>query len=568
MATANSSAPTGPHLSPRYSPDGHSSPKSRRSAARGAVTSPWTQVVRGESESITAAPSSPVSSQEQIVVSSDCSPTKATSDSPASPEDSSQVEAQLESSDNGNGNAGKRPAWNKPSNGVAEVGPVMGASSWPALSESARASAKSASDSLKSPTDGSISAPPAQVHVQGSGNASSPSHKQVNNNPIPSSTPSHALPTRQKSMKRGDRSGGSSSANAGLPQPAAPQGPVMEVPPNNSSPRDHTNRSIHPEGGQRGGFVPQSHSGNDYPHQRGSYRKGNSGPHSRGDGSHHHGYGGRRDQDRVNHDWNPHRNFNREPHMQPRVVARGFIRPPSHSSAQFIAPPHLRPFGNPILYQELASPVSQVVYVPAPHADPLRTVPFVAPMPHPMFFPPQDHQLHAKLVAQIDYYFSNENLIKDIYLRQNMDEQGWVPVKLIAGFKKVKLLTENIQLILEAVRTSTVVEVQGDKLRKRGDWMKWIMPPSVQFSPLSSPQSIGSSSYDTLAARFQNVTLGEQTTNYSTVRSEADVHVEAFSSRSSSGDLNSQSKPYSSEGPSQVGVQGGPDRSNSAKNFK
>ncbi|XP_034683110.1 la-related protein 1C isoform X2 [Vitis riparia] len=561
MSTANSSAPTGPHLSPRYSPDGHSSPKSRRSAARGAVTSPWTQVVRGELESIIAAPSSPVSSQEQIVVSSDCSPTKATSDSPASPEDSSQVEAQLESSDNGNGNAGKRPAWNKPSNGVAEVGPVMGASSWPALSESARASAKSASDSLKSPTDGSISTPPAQVHVQGSGNASSPSHKQVNNNPIPSSTPSHALPTRQKSMKRGDRSGGSSSANAGLPQPAAPQGPVMEVPPNNSSPRDHTNRSIHPEGGQRGGFVPQSHSGNDYPHQRGSYRKGNSGPHSRGDGSHHHGYGGRRDQDRVNHDWNPHRNFNREPHMQPRVVARGFIRPPSHSSTQFIAPPHLRPF-------ELASPVSQVVYVPAPHADPLRTVPFVAPMPHPMFFPPQDHQLHAKLVAQIDYYFSNENLIKDIYLRQNMDEQGWVPVKLIAGFKKVKLLTENIQLILEAVRTSTIVEVQGDKLRKRGDWMKWIMPPSVQFSPLSSPQSIGSSSYDTLAARFQNVTLGEQTTNHSTVRSEADVHVEAFSSRSSSGDLNSQSKPYSSEGPSQVGVQGGPDRSNSAKNFK
>lgn len=49
--------------------------------------------------------------------------------------------------------------------------------------------------------------------------------------------------------------------------------------------------------------------------------------------------------------------------------------------------------------------MSQVVYVPAPHADPLRTVPFVAPMPHPMFFPPQDHQLHAKLVAQIDYYF-------------------------------------------------------------------------------------------------------------------------------------------------------------------
>lgn len=170
MATANSSAPTGQHLSPRYSPDGVSSPKSRRSGARGGVggvVSPWTQVVRGESESIIAAPSSPVSSQEQIVVPADLSsPTKATSDSLVSPEDSSQWEAQLESSDIGNGNAGKRPAWNKPSNGVAEAGPVMGASSWPALSESARVSAKPASDSSKTPADGSISTPPAQVHVQ------------------------------------------------------------------------------------------------------------------------------------------------------------------------------------------------------------------------------------------------------------------------------------------------------------------------------------------------------------------------------------------------------------------
>lgn len=95
--------------------------------------------------------------------------------------------------------------------------------------------------------------------------------------------------------------------------------------------------------------------------------------------------------------------------------------------------------------------------------------------------------------------------------------------------------------------------------------MKWIMPPSVQFSPLSSPQSVGSSSHEMLAARFQNVALGDQTTNH---KGEADAHVEAFLSRSSSGDLNSQSKPYNSEGPSQADVQGGPDRSNSAKHFK
>lgn len=36
-------------------------------------------------------------------------------------------------------------------------------------------------------------------------------------------------------------------------------------------------------------------------------------------------------------------------------------------------------------------------------------------------------------------YCSNENLVKDTYLRSNMDEQGWVPISLIAGFNRVSL---------------------------------------------------------------------------------------------------------------------------------
>ncbi|OMP05486.1 putative lupus la ribonucleoprotein [Corchorus olitorius] len=53
-----------------------------------------------------------------------------------------------------NGNASKRPAWNKPSNRVAELGPVMGAHRWPALSESARVSFKSSSDLSRGSSDG------------------------------------------------------------------------------------------------------------------------------------------------------------------------------------------------------------------------------------------------------------------------------------------------------------------------------------------------------------------------------------------------------------------------------
>lgn len=122
---------------------GSNSPKSssRRSGGR-TVSSPWTQIVRGEMD-IAAA------------VLSSASPTAV--GEPVSFFTSSSEEPVGESYDGGNGstaNAGKKPVWNKVSNGT-EVGPVMGAVSWPALSESAKGTPKSSSDSLKSLGDGS-----------------------------------------------------------------------------------------------------------------------------------------------------------------------------------------------------------------------------------------------------------------------------------------------------------------------------------------------------------------------------------------------------------------------------
>jgi la-related protein 1 len=101
---------------------------------------------------------------------------------------------------------------------------------------------------------------------------------------------------------------------------------------------------------QRSGFGSQSHSGNEHPPHR-SFRHRNGGSHPRGDGSHNHGYGGRRDQDRGNQDWNAHRNFpGRDTHMQQQRVVPRFIRPPPPppNSAPFIPPPPMRPFGSPI----------------------------------------------------------------------------------------------------------------------------------------------------------------------------------------------------------------------------
>ncbi|GAB4847582.1 hypothetical protein Ancab_026645 [Ancistrocladus abbreviatus] len=568
-ATANSSNPHSTTLSPRSSSlssaaagdavHGNSSHTRWAPAAGGGprmtTASPWTQIVKsgggGESEvSVTgmtpASPSAPaaVVAAAAVVVQQQTSPSKkgpvVTSQEKEKENSMVEVQAQQTESSSGNGNGSgngiKKPVWNRqppPIVNSLESGPVMGAASWPALSESTKASPKlSPSDSSKFPADGSISLSQA-IGAASPSSPSSPSlpssvQKQVSGNVNPTPTPNHGRPTRQKSMKRDG--GGSGLVNGGFSHQLSPHGSVGEASHNSSmkpgsgaldsSARDHGHNNVNRETGQR--------TGGDHQHQRNSYRRGNSGPHSRGDGSHQN-HGSRHDKDSGNHEWNYRRNFNgRDAAMpSPRTFGRGFVRQPPPSPAQFIPPPIMRPFVGPMgMGMPELPPIYFVGHPPS--------MPFVASMP-PMYVPPPDPQLHAKLVNQIDYYFSEENLIRDTYLRQNMDEQGWVPIALIAGFKKVLQLTDDVQFISDVLQASNVVEVQGEKIRKRDNWKKWIMPPSVQFPTASGSLSPRLPSHDLLATRVQSVVLD----THSNSRGQVDATAETLL-RSSSGDLNCQ----------------------------
>ncbi|PWA71979.1 RNA-binding protein Lupus La [Artemisia annua] len=75
------------------------------------------------------------------------------------------------------------------------------------------------------------------------------------------------------------------------------------------------------------------------------------------------------------------------------------------------------------------------VYVPTlPEA--YRSSAHVLPhgTPGTMFMPRMDQPLHDPILKQIGYYFSDDNLVKDNFLRPHMDEEEWVPLTLIAGF--------------------------------------------------------------------------------------------------------------------------------------
>ena len=67
--------------------------------------------------------------------------------------------------------------------------------------------------------------------------------------------------------------------------------------------------------------------------------------------------------------------------------------------------------------------------------------------------------LLAAVAQQIEYYFSVQNLCKDLFLRGRMDDAGWIPIEVIAGFNRVRTLTTDLAVIVQSLRGSHVVEV-------------------------------------------------------------------------------------------------------------
>lgn len=76
---------------------------------------------------------------------------------------------------------------------------------------------------------------------------------------------------------------------------------------------------------------------------------------------------------------------------------------------------------------------------------------------------------------QIEYYFSEENLHGDLFLRRKMDKQGYLPISLIASFYRVQALTKNFLQIVEALKKSEKVELSEcqTKVRTRANPERW-----------------------------------------------------------------------------------------------
>lgn len=83
--------------------------------------------------------------------------------------------------------------------------------------------------------------------------------------------------------------------------------------------------------------------------------------------------------------------------------------------------------------------------------------------------------------TQLEYYFSINNLCKDVFLRKHMDSQGFVFLSFIAGFKRITALTQDFDLLRFACQEVESIDIiKGedgiDRLRRKDGWEQWVLP--------------------------------------------------------------------------------------------
>ncbi|KAI8072660.1 hypothetical protein BC940DRAFT_232995 [Gongronella butleri] len=79
---------------------------------------------------------------------------------------------------------------------------------------------------------------------------------------------------------------------------------------------------------------------------------------------------------------------------------------------------------------------------------------------------------NEKIRKQFEFYFSDSNLPHDRYLwNKHKENDGWIPIADVAGFKKIKMLTEDQDAVVAALKEGPLEHIEinetNDKLRRK-----------------------------------------------------------------------------------------------------
>ncbi|XP_061549326.1 la ribonucleoprotein 4Aa isoform X1 [Phycodurus eques] len=106
--------------------------------------------------------------------------------------------------------------------------------------------------------------------------------------------------------------------------------------------------------------------------------------------------------------------------------------------------------------------------------------------------PVSTENLRESLKKELEFYFSRENLSKDLYLMSQMDSDQFVPIWTIASMDGIKVLTSDMELILDVLRSSPMVQVdeKGEKVRPNHKRCIIILREVPETTPVEEVESL------------------------------------------------------------------------------
>ncbi|XP_026188409.1 la ribonucleoprotein 4Aa isoform X2 [Mastacembelus armatus] len=106
--------------------------------------------------------------------------------------------------------------------------------------------------------------------------------------------------------------------------------------------------------------------------------------------------------------------------------------------------------------------------------------------------PISSETLRESLKKELEFYFSRENLSKDLYLMSQMDSDQFVPIWTIASMEGIKVLTTDMDLILDVLRSSPMVQVdeKGEKVRPNHKRCIIILREVPETTPVEEVESL------------------------------------------------------------------------------
>ena len=104
---------------------------------------------------------------------------------------------------------------------------------------------------------------------------------------------------------------------------------------------------------------------------------------------------------------------------------------------------------------------------------------------------------------QVEYYFSDENLAKDTFLRGKMDTDGFIGSEVISSFKRVATMLSTVPadqrpaFVTESLTDSLLVEVVDGRLRRRPGSASAPASPSRDSASAAAGSVVAASSSST-----------------------------------------------------------------------